>query len=90
LAGNRLGKGSGETSLANTENGQAATLTCQAGVARIEAVARSRSYHLTTRQLSEVCFGLLPLDLLLPGLPPDAPIRQVLPARIFISEFFAL
>lgn len=87
----RLGSGWGELGLVNSGNGQSATLVCcQGGEIVLEEGAGPGAYRLTHRQLSEVCFGLLPLDLLLPGLPADSPVRQVLPLRVFISELFTL
>jgi predicted N-acetyltransferase YhbS len=85
-----LGSGWGELGLVNTTNGQSATLVCQGGEIVLEEGAGPGAYRLSHRQLSEVCFGLLPLDLLLPGLPADSPVRQVLPLRVFISELFTL
>lgn len=79
-----------EMGLVNTSNDQRATLVCQNGLIRVEGGAGQGAYHLDHQHLSEVCFGLLPLSLLLPGLPEGSPFRRVLPVKIFISELFAL
>ncbi len=79
-----------EVGLVNTGNGQRATLVCQNGGMHVADGAGQGAYHLGHQRLSEVCFGLLPLSLLLPGLPEGSPFRRVLPVKIFISELFAL
>ena len=90
LAGECLAPGPCELSLVNTGNGQAATLACQDGKFSAAEGEGKGAYHLGHQRLSEVCFGLLPLSLLLPGLPDNSPFYRVLPVKIFISELFAL
>ncbi len=89
LAG-ECGAYQGRLGLVNSGNGQSASLVCQDGRIRVEEGADHEAYRLTHQRLSEVCFGLLPLSLLLPGLPGGSPFSRVLPAKIFISELFAL
>lgn len=90
LGGECLATETGELSLANTENGQAATLTCREGRFQVQEGAGRDAYLLSHQRLSEVCFGLLPLSLLLSGLPDSSPFYRVLPVKVFISELFAL
>ena len=90
LAGECGGEFQGRLGLVNSGNGQSASLVCQDGRIRVEEGADHEAYRLTHQRLSEVCFGLLPLSLLLPGLPQGSPFSRVLPAKIFISELFAL
>ena len=90
LAGDLSVPFQGELGLVNQGNGQAATLVWRDGRICVEEGAGRGAFHLTHQRLSEVCFGLLPLSLLLPGLPDGSPFNQVLPVKIFISELFAL
>ena len=85
-----VGCGSGELGLANTQTGEAATLVCTRGRLSVRDGADKSAYRLTTTQLSEVCFGVFPPDLLLPGLPADSPFRHLLPLRQHLAESFAL
>jgi predicted N-acetyltransferase YhbS len=95
----RLAGGDGRLALRNSDTGEAVTLACRAGRLGVEAgVAGSGSgaagdaevRSLTTRELSEVCFGMCPVDLVLPGLPAASPFRQVLPLKVFVHEIFSL
>jgi len=90
IAAGRVSCGSGELGLVNTETGEAATLLCRQGGMSVREGAGEGAYRLTTQQLSEVCFGVCPLDLLLPGLPADSPFRRVLPLRPHLSQAFAV
>jgi predicted N-acetyltransferase YhbS len=90
LAGDFSAPFQGELGLVNTGNDQKASLICREGKVSVGDEAGQAAYNLSHQRLSEVCFGLLPLSLLLPGLPEDSPFRQVLPVKIFISELFAL
>jgi len=86
----RVACGAGRVSFINSDNNQAATVVCASGRFSVVEGAGSDAYRLNTRDLSGVCFGAYPLDLLLPGLPADAPIRQVLPLRIGVNRVFWL
>ena len=90
LAGESSTFSGAELGLVNTGNGQDATLICRNGGMHVAEGAAQGAYQLEHQRLSEVCFGLLPLSLLLPGLPEGSPFRRVLPVKIFISELFAL
>ncbi len=82
--------GSGHVSLTNSETGEAATVVCANGRLSVEAGARETVYTLDRLGLSEVCFGLCPLDLHLPGLPQGSFLRRVLPLPAYWSRFFGV
>ncbi len=90
LAQPRVEHGNAVLSLVNTDNGQSATLCCQDGALSVTPEANVHAIHLSTLQLSELMFGLLPIDTLLPALPAASPFRQVLPLPVAINRFFAL
>jgi len=82
--------GSGSVSLANSETGEAVTLRCRNGRLSAEAGDGADCHSLGRRELSEVCFGLCPLELHLPGLPEDSFLRHVFPLRAHWSRFFGV
>lgn len=86
----RVACGSGELGLASTQTGEAATLVCRRGRFSVRDGAGEGAYRLSTTELSEVCFGVFPPDLLLPGLPADSPFRRLLPLRHHLCQSFAL
>lgn len=90
LAQPRVEHGNGTLSLQNIDTGQSATLHCAHGILSVTPEATPTATRLTTLQLSELLFGLLPLDALLPDLPPASPFRQVLPLPVSINRLFAL
>jgi GNAT superfamily N-acetyltransferase len=79
---------SGRLGLANADTGDAATVRWDGGRFDVEEGAGADAIRLSTFDLSDLCFGLWPPDLLLPLLPPDSPVRQVLPLRLFIPHLF--
>ena len=90
LAQPAVTSGEGEVAFRNNETGEGATVTCRRGAFAVVPDVRGRAYDLDTRALSEVCFGVCPIDLLLPDLPEDAPIRRVLPVRACVPHLFAV
>lgn len=90
MAPPRLAGGDGRLALRNSDTGEAVTLTCKAGRLAVESAAGADARSLNTRELSEVCFGMCPVDLVLPDLPAASPFRQVLPLRVFVHEIFSL
>ncbi|MBI5724987.1 MAG: GNAT family N-acetyltransferase [Planctomycetes bacterium] len=86
----RLPAGSGELGLVNKDTGESATIVCRDGQSSVQAGAAGGAYTLDRREISEVCFGACPLDVLLPDLPANSPIRCILPLKAFISRFFAI
>jgi hypothetical protein len=86
----RVTCGSGRVSLTNSESGETVTVMCRNGRLSAEEGGREDTYSLDRRELSEVCFGLCPLELHLPGLPEDSFLRRVLPLRAHWSRFFGV
>ena len=82
--------GSGSVSLADSETGEAVTVTCRNGHLSVQEGSSADPYSLARRELSEACFGLCPLDVSLPGLPQDSFLRQVLPLPAHWSRFFGV
>ena len=82
--------GSGRVSLADSETGETVTVACRRGRLSVQPGACERVYSLGRRELSELCFGLCPLDLHLPGLPEDSFLRRVLPLPAYWSRFFGV
>ncbi len=85
-----VGCGTDELGLGNLDTGESATLLCRSGRLSVREGAGEGAYALTTRDLSEACFGVCPPDLLLPGLPPDSPFRRLLPLKVHLSQTFAV
>jgi len=90
IAQPRVRGGSGGVSLVNTDSGDGATVLCRHGRLSVHDRADGDAYRLTWRDLSEVCFGLCPLDTLLPALPEDSFLRTVLPIPAFWPPLFGL
>lgn len=86
----KLGKGSGSLSLINSDTGEAATISCENGRAKVSATAAADAHRFTTTELSEIFFGPVAIDVLLPTLPQDSPIRRILPMPVCRSAFFLL
>ncbi len=86
----QVGCGTGELGLGNLDTGESATLVCRSGRLSVREGAGEGAYALSTRDLSEVLFGICPPDLLLPGLPPDSPFRRLLPLKVHLSQTFAV
>ncbi len=86
----KVGCGSGSVSLADSESGETVTVACRDGRLSVEPGGREDVYSLGRRELSEVCFGLCPLELHLPGLPEDSFLRRVLPLPVHWSRFFGV
>ena len=82
--------GSGSVSLADSQTGEAVTVTCRNGHLSVQEGSSADSYNLARRELSDACFGLCPLDVSLPGLPQDSFLRQVLPLPAHWSRFFGV
>jgi len=81
--------GSGRVALCNAETGETATVVCRDGELSVEQ-GGGDAFALNRRDLSEVCFGLCPLDVLLPGLPAGSFLRRVLPLPVYWSRFFGV
>lgn len=86
----KVPEGNGELGLTNKDAGESATIVCRGGRLSVQAGAAGGAYQLSGREISEVCFGGCPLDVMLPGLAANSPIRCVLPLKAYISHFFAL
>ncbi len=82
--------GNGLLSLVNHDNGQQATLCCDNGRLSVSQDALPVAEARSTEQLSDILFGLSPLDLHLPDLPTASPFRSLLPVPIHVCKLFAL
>ncbi len=83
--------GSDELSLRNTDTGQAVRIMCQNGKLSVDDVAGSDVRELTTTQISEVVFSMLPLDVVLPGLAASSPLRALLRMPVYLPfGFYAM
>jgi hypothetical protein len=78
IAATRVGPGRDVLGLRNSETGEVATLRIDDGAITVEAGGRP-TIELDTAGLSALCFGTGPLELFIPGLRPDSPLRRVLP-----------
>jgi predicted N-acetyltransferase YhbS len=85
-----LRAGSDELSIRNTDNGQEVRISCDNGQFRIADKAGSGARSMSTLAISEAVFGVFPLDVTLPGLAQNSPIRSLLRLPCYISRFFAL
>ncbi len=82
--------GNGELSFHNTDNGQEVHLLCRDGHLDVAPKAGPDVHARTTAELSEILFGPLPLETLLPGLPAGSPLRAVLRMPAHVSHLFSL
>jgi len=85
-----LAGGTDELSLCNTDNGQEVRIVCRDGRFTVEPRAGADARRLGTAQISEAAFGLLPLDVTLPGLPPGSPIRRLFGVPAYVSHVYSL
>lgn len=83
----RLDGGRDQLCLENTDTGERATLACEDGRAFVVA-GGDAPIRLNTHELSELCFGGGLLDLHLPNLRPNSPLRRLLPIPAHHSPFF--
>lgn len=83
-------RGTGELALRNRDDGQGVVLRCSRGRLQVRPGLGAKGVELTTTELSELVFGLTPLDVVLPGLALDSPFRNLFPFRVHLSEFFWL
>jgi len=86
----RIGRGTDRLEMVNSDTGEAATIVCRGGKARVLPEAGPDAPRFSTTDLSDICFGPFPLDMFFPGLAKDSPIRRIFPLPAFISRFFAL
>ncbi len=83
--------GSDELSLRNTDTGQTVRIVCEDGKLSVDDTAGADVRELTTTQLSEIVFSMLPLDIALPGLAIDSPLRAVLRMCVYLPfGFYAM
>lgn len=85
-----LQDGNGELELRNVDNGQEVRIVCRNGSYDILPEAGATARKMTTTEISEAVFGLLPLDVVLPGLPAASPIRALFNAPMHINPLCAL
>lgn len=90
LAGPPPQSASGSLCLQAEEDGDSATVGWANGRFTVNPTASAPGIRLSRQSLSEICFGLWPLDLLIPDLPEDSPIRKMLPVGLHIPRVFAL
>lgn len=83
--------GSDELSLRNTDTGQAVRIVCENGKLSVDDHVGTDVREMTTTQLSEVAFSMLPLDVVLPGLVADSPLRALLRMPVYLPfGFYAM
>ncbi len=86
-----IGHMSGAVSLRNLDNDEAATLICEEGRVGVRAATESdETLAMHTHQLSEILFGICPLDSIIENLPHDSAIHRFLPFPLHIGGFFNL
>ncbi|NLF37808.1 GNAT family N-acetyltransferase [bacterium] len=90
LAQPHVTHGDDSLSFVNTDNGQEATISCAKGRLSVTGRSARDARRLNTRELSEVLFSLCPLDALMPGVPPDSPLRHVFPLPVWINKMYSL
>ena len=83
-----LAGGSDEIALANTDTGQTVRIVCRKGKLSVDDRAGPARREMTTHQLSEVAFSRLPLDVVLPGLAANSPLRHLFRMPVYLP--FAL
>lgn len=79
-----LAGGSDELSLRNTDTGQAVRIVCSDGKLSVDNQPGRGVRELTTTQLSEAVFSLLSLDVVLPGLAANSPLRPLLRMPVYL------
>jgi len=86
-----LAGGSDELSLRNTDTGQAVRILCKKGKLSVDDSLGPDVREMTTTELSEVVFSSLPLDVVLPGLAPNSPLRPLLRIPVYLPfSFYAM
>jgi len=83
--------GSDELSLRNTDTGQAVRIVCENGKLSVDDHVGADVREMTTTQLSELVFSMLPLDVVLPGLAADSPLQALLRMPVYLPfGFYAM
>lgn len=83
--------GSDELSLRNTDTGQAVRIVCKKGKLSVDEKPGPDVREMTTTQISEVVFSMLPLDVALPGLATNSPLRALLRMPVYLPfGFYAM
>jgi len=83
--------GSDELSLRNTDTGQAVRVVCENGKLSVDDHVGDDVHEMATTQLSELVFSTLPLDVVLPGLAGDSPLRALLRMPVYLPfGFYAM
>jgi hypothetical protein len=83
--------GSDELSLRNTDTGQTVRIQCADGKLSVDDKVGANVRELTTTQLSEAAFSPLPLDVVVPGLAANSPLRTVLRMPVYLPfSFYAM
>ncbi len=82
-------EGHGELQLENIDNNECITMIWTNGALIVKKGA-TKPMKLNTRQLSTLFFTMGGIDYLLPELPPDSPLRSILPFPVYVSQVYAL
>lgn len=82
--------GDDELSIRNTDNGLEVRLRCEDGRFSVEPRAGKNPVEMSTLELSEAAFGLLPLEVRMPRLAANSPLRALFEFPAHVSHFFAL
>jgi hypothetical protein len=82
--------GTDELSLRNTDNGLEVRIECVDGRFSVQDRAGEGAREMSTAAISEAVFGPLPLDLTMPGLAADSPIRALFQVPVHVSHLYAL
>jgi GNAT superfamily N-acetyltransferase len=83
-------RGTDRLELMNTDTGEAVTLTVAQGEAQVAEGASETAVRLDTVRITELFFDWIPVEVYLPELAADSPLRALLPLNVFMSHFFAI